>query len=209
MDKSEGEKYKSLKFMGASGWDYFVPYEANVSTALQRLREDVFARGDYDSGPSEDELLAAAQRMRPEMDPWMQKCKEEAAKLPEPFRTKYIEFTQRVKGEVMNAGSVRPQPKPKPKTIEELLEQRAESGTHSILDIICVSSEPKFGAVSSFPSSKLLEFFGSETPSHAKIKEVYEAGSLEDFFKRWEGIYVIAYRDGSPHEIFFAGCSGD
>jgi hypothetical protein len=32
----------------------------------------------------------------------------------------------------------------------------------------------------------------------------------EDFTsKRWEGIYIIAYRDGSPSEIFFAGCSGD
>jgi len=33
--------------MGASGWSYFVPYEADISAALQRLRADVFARGDY------------------------------------------------------------------------------------------------------------------------------------------------------------------
>ena len=36
--------------MGATGWDYFVPYQPDISAALQRLREDVFARGDYELG---------------------------------------------------------------------------------------------------------------------------------------------------------------
>src|SRR5882724_1687251 len=30
--------------MGATGWSYFVPYEEDICAALQRLREDVFAR---------------------------------------------------------------------------------------------------------------------------------------------------------------------
>jgi hypothetical protein len=33
--------------MGATGWSYFVPYEANIATALERLRQDGFTRGDY------------------------------------------------------------------------------------------------------------------------------------------------------------------
>jgi len=33
--------------MNATRWNYFVPYEADISSALQHLREDVFARGDY------------------------------------------------------------------------------------------------------------------------------------------------------------------
>ena len=33
-----------FKTMGATGWQYFVPYQANVEAALQRLRGEVFAR---------------------------------------------------------------------------------------------------------------------------------------------------------------------
>ena len=33
--------------MGASGWRYYVPYEADFSAALARLRKQVFASGDY------------------------------------------------------------------------------------------------------------------------------------------------------------------
>jgi hypothetical protein len=32
---------------GSSEWSYFTPYEADISAALQRLRENVFACGDY------------------------------------------------------------------------------------------------------------------------------------------------------------------
>jgi hypothetical protein len=101
-------------------------------------------------------------------------------------------------------------PRPKPATIDELLEQQGDSGTHSILDIICISSKPKRKAISPFPSSLLVEYFDSETPSPAEIQEVYEFGSLEKFTgKRWRGIYIIAYFDCKPSDIFFAGCSGD
>ncbi|GAA3223375.1 hypothetical protein ACFO1B_36305 [Dactylosporangium siamense] len=33
--------------MGASGWDYLVPYDGGVEAALKRLRAEVFASGDY------------------------------------------------------------------------------------------------------------------------------------------------------------------
>src|SRR6266699_7114685 len=133
--------------MGASGWSYFVPYEANISAALQRLREDVFARGDYmyGDGVTEDERKAILEKVRPEMDPWMQTVREQAAKLQEPFRTLYLEQAERITGEIMGDGSVPPKKKRKPKTIEKLLESQGESGTHSILDIVCISPEPKFG----------------------------------------------------------------
>lgn len=32
---------------GASGWSYFVPYEQNTKAALERLRWDVFRKGNY------------------------------------------------------------------------------------------------------------------------------------------------------------------
>lgn len=200
------------EFMGATGWTYFVPYEADVSAALQRLRQDVFARGDYVYGDdiTDEQVKAVLEKARPEMEPWMQKVEEEAAKLQEPFKTKYLEMAERIKGEIMGGGSAPRKPKRKPKTIEQALEFQAESGTHSILDIVGITEVPEFGHIHPFPPAKIVEHFGSQTPSHAEIEEAHDSGSIEDFVsERWEGIYVVAYRDGSPSEIFFAGCSGD
>ncbi|MFO0546863.1 MAG: hypothetical protein U0271_00680 [Polyangiaceae bacterium] len=36
--------------MGASGWDYWVPYESDIGSALAKLREKAFAEGDYYKG---------------------------------------------------------------------------------------------------------------------------------------------------------------
>ncbi|HEX5400004.1 MAG TPA: hypothetical protein VFY06_13245 [Verrucomicrobiae bacterium] len=198
--------------MGATGWSYFVPYEADISVALQRLRKDVFARGDYiyGDGVTDDQRKAILEKARPELNPWMQKVREEAAKLQEPFKTKYLEMAERIKSEITGDSSTSQKPKQKPKTIEEVLEFQAENGTHSILDVVGISQEPKFGCIRPFPHEKLVEFFGSETPSHAEIEEAHDFGLLKDFVsERWEGIYVIAYLNGSASEIFFAGCSGD
>jgi hypothetical protein len=198
--------------MGATGWSDFVPYEADVSAALQRLRDDVFNRGDYiyGDGIPDDQRKAILEEVQPEMETWMQKVREEAAKLQEPLRTLYLQNAEKFKAEIMGGGPAPRKPKRKPKTIDEVLEFQAESGTHSILDMVGISSEPEFGHVRPFPRERLVEFFGSETPSHAEIEEAHDFGSLGDFVsERWEGIYIIAYRDGSPSEIFFAGCSGD
>jgi len=198
--------------MGATGWDYFVPYQADISVALQRLREEVFARGDYELEHdfSKEELERMVEDVRPELDPWIEKCREMAASLPEGLREIYMANAEKFKRDLLQAPKKVQKPKPKPKTIKEALKQGAESGTHSILDIECISDRPKFGAITPFPRSRLMEFFGTEMPTHAQIQEVYESGALEDFIcERWEGIYVISYRDGAPDEIFFAGCSGD
>jgi hypothetical protein len=151
----------------SSEWSYFAPYEADISAVLQRLREDIFARGDYATA---DSVIDTGRRL--------------------------IIPTSH--------------PKPKPANIEELLEQEGDSGTHSILDITCISLTPKRKAISPFPSSLLLDYFGSETPSPAQIQDVYEFGSLEKFVnKRWCGIYIVGHDEGEPSDIFFAGCSGD
>jgi hypothetical protein len=57
------------RFMGATGWSYFVPYEADVSVVLPRLREDVFARGDYIYGDriTDAQRKAILEQARPEL----------------------------------------------------------------------------------------------------------------------------------------------
>ena len=96
------------RFMGATGWSHFVPYEADVSAALQRLREDVFARGDYVYGDGITDEQAKAvkpwfEKARAEMDPWMQKVMEQAEKLPEPMRERYLETAGKIRSHLINA----------------------------------------------------------------------------------------------------------
>jgi len=149
-------------------WSYFTPYEPDISAALNKLRAEVFARGDY---ITEESPIAAGHRLM----------------IPPPIKHKL-----------------------KPSSIEELLEQQGNFGTHSILDIICISLKSKRKAISPFPQSLLVEYFGSETPTPAQIQETYEFGSLEKFVtKRWRGIYIVAHFEGKASDIFFAGSSGD
>lgn len=42
--------------MGASVWQYWVPYEKDITSALERLRDRVFADGDYYKGHGEWKL---------------------------------------------------------------------------------------------------------------------------------------------------------
>ncbi len=187
-----------------------MPYEADVSAALHRLRKDVFARGNYQFGAAaitEEQRKDFLQYVPPD---WMQKVSEQAQGLEEPIKTLFIQQAEKMQKMLAGAGSVPRKPKRKPKTIEKLLELQGESGTHSILDILSISAEPKFAAISPLRRSKLVEFFGSDTPSRSQIEEAHNSGALEALIsERWEGVYIVAYRDGSPSEIFFAGCSGD
>lgn len=38
--------------MGASGWTYFVPYQPDITKALNELREQVFRDGKYYNQPA-------------------------------------------------------------------------------------------------------------------------------------------------------------
>ena len=59
-----------------------------------------------------------------------------------------------------------------------------------------------------FSKEQLLPYLGGKWPQCPKGGQ-YFIGILEDFEDKWEGVYVIAYRDGAPSEIFFTGHSGD
>lgn len=200
--------------MGASGWEYFVPYEEDISAALQRLREDVFSRGDYlcGHGLAQKDFEVRLKRLLPAYESLMKAALAEAedTSLPVDLRAAQQVVAEQMRKEIEKYRAGNPQAKQKPKTIDALLAQQAEHGTHSILDITCISQKPKSGAISPFPASKLSKFFGSDTPSRARVQRAYESGMLERFVsKRWQGVYVIAYRNSSPAKIFFAGCSGD
>jgi hypothetical protein len=94
-----------------------------------------------------------------------------------------------------------------PKSIEALLEQCAEEGTHSILDIDRISEAPDFGAAAPMPGSMVTELYGTSKPSRADIETRHGAATEE--MARWQAYYTLVYKDGQPVEIYFEGVSGD
>jgi hypothetical protein len=170
------------------------------------LREDVFARGEYltDFDPINTPMdWKAAERQHRE---WA-----DSPDVSQEIRQRHLQEAERYQRlhEKKVTGPKPTAPSP-PRTIEDLLEEEEDNGTHSILDITSVSARPKFRAVSPFPSSELVAYFETDKPSRAVIEDRYEWGALDKFTSRpYQGIYIIAYSDDKPDEIFFAGCSGD
>jgi len=168
--------------MGASGWQYFVPWEKDVGRALATLRNEVFRQG------------------------------------------KYWSPTKR-----------------KPATIEKLLEKCAESGTHSILDVNRITTEPHppslntffqsfvaeghtptaeevaayltevgraSGSVTALPEDLVRQACGTTKPTRAQLEEALPGWI--GVSPRGTGLWTTAYdRDGKPTELLFFGFSGD
>jgi len=166
--------------MGASSWQYFVPYQSNIQKALDELRAEVFQSGkyyigepvwhsidesEYDEYPEED--------MREELKEWLRRMKS----------------------------------MDKPITIEDLLEWNGEDGTHSILDITRVSVKPDFGTISPLAHEELISMFGTHEPTSIMIEQ--KANKIMELRERWQGTYIIVYKDGLPEQIYVAGFSGD
>jgi hypothetical protein len=91
-------------------------------------------------------------------------------------------------------------------SIEDAIEAADADGTRSILDMERVADDPDDGAITPLSEEHLVDLFGSTTPTREMIE------SNEDLFEaidRGQGVYIVAYRDGQPSEIFFAGYSFD
>jgi hypothetical protein len=170
--------------MGASGWDYRVPHQADLDAALQALRRDVFARGDYYK-PWEDadpEARAAMARQLTEMAGLTGTDLDESIL------------------ERLRAGAG-------PASIDEALLWSLDSGTHSVLDVASVQKEPGFGVVTTADAALLQELFGTTEPTSAAIGDNVVA--VFDRISRWRGVAIVAYADGAPESIAFIGISGD
>jgi hypothetical protein len=93
-----------------------------------------------------------------------------------------------------------------PATIEEAFANSGASGTGSILDMKAIAPEPNYFAVAPMPREVQLRLFGTDKPTREMIErnhDFYEA------IERGQGVYIIAYQDDKPSDIFFAGYSFD
>jgi hypothetical protein len=147
--------------MGGEPWFYFVPYEADINSALQTLRRREFQAGRYNPV------------------------------------TPMPEFP-------VDTGA--PAPGAQHASIEAAIEDADADGTRSILDMERVSDEPDYGSVTPLSDDDLVDLFGTAKPTREMIE------SNDDLFEaieRGQGVYIVAYRDDQPSEIFFAGYSFD
>src|SRR5262245_47423497 len=91
-------------------------------------------------------------------------------------------------------------------SIEEAMQDADADGTRSILDMQRISDEPDYGVVTSFSDDDLMDLFGTTKPT----REMVEASDeLFEAIERGQGVYIVAYEDDTPAEIFFAGYSFD
>jgi hypothetical protein len=91
-------------------------------------------------------------------------------------------------------------------SIEEALHDADADGTRSILDLERVTEEPGFGAVSRLGDDVIMQLYGTTEPTRQLVEE--NAGFME-CIERYQGIYIVLYKDGKPDEICFAGYSAD
>lgn len=99
-----------------------------------------------------------------------------------------------------------PGPGAQHESIEEAMEDAAEDGTRSILDLMTVGEEADFCVAARVPDAELVRLYGTTRPTRAMIESNMP---FSDDLERGHGVYIIAYKDDQPDEIFFAGYSFD
>jgi hypothetical protein len=171
--------------MGASGWLYFAPYQVDVNAALQALRQQIFERGNY-------------QHMGDLLEPDLEELR--------------FQFGEQI-GDLMYQGmkaafDAQTSDAP-PETIDDLLEQAAEDGTHSILDTPSIAPAGNgFAELHPLSTQQKQTLFGTEKPTQAQVRAV-ETDLLNLVPMRWSGFYFEVYEGDTPVEWCFAGVSGD
>jgi len=99
-----------------------------------------------------------------------------------------------------------PAPGPQHESIYEAIEDAAEEGTRSILDIETVSEWPDFGVASPLSEQDLERYFGTKQPTKEMVSRKLDfLSSME----RGHCVYMTVFASGRPSELFFGGYSFD
>ena len=99
-----------------------------------------------------------------------------------------------------------PSPGAQHESIYEAVEEAAEDGTRSILDIETVSDWPDFGVASPMSEEDLQQYFGTEQPTKEMVSR--KLGFLSSV-QRGHCVYFTVFEAGQPSELFFGGYSFD
>jgi hypothetical protein len=102
--------------------------------------------------------------------------------------------------------STQPGPGAQHDSIEEAMEDSDADGTRSILDIQTIGEEPDFCVAAPLEDAELQALYGTTQPTRKMLEQ--NLGFLEDI-DRGHCKYALAYKDGQPDEVLFAGYSFD
>lgn len=208
--------------MGATSWRYYTPHRDDPEVALQELRKQVYARGEYVdvTGPLEDVLGGIARRLG--QDPGAPETRaivEDSLRIQRAMdtgSTQGLSRSERALVERLRAfgalaaslGAPPPANRGRGlRSIDELLEAAAECGTHSILDIEHVAARLSFGVAAPLSQTSIRRVFGTAEPTHEQVEEHW--AEIAEHLGQGRARYLSVYRAGGPHEIAFIGCSGD
>ena len=169
--------------MGASGWSYYVPYQADVNKALQDLRQKVFEEGDYykawEPADIENEFVTA----------YYEKFKSEGSEPEEPQTIEELIELAATEG------------------THSIIDMEGV-----FLEALPKGEEGEFGTVYPLSAEDLLELFGTDKPTRETIElvEKEDPGLLLEYTPAPQtGIYITFYNGDRPDGYFFSGYSGD
>jgi hypothetical protein len=94
-----------------------------------------------------------------------------------------------------------------PRTIDELLEQAAECGVHSILDIERTGRRTGFAVAAPLSATATRRAFDSAHPTHEQVEARW--ADVAETCRPWHCRYLVVFADATPVEYAFIGCSGD
>ena len=156
--------------MGATGWQYFVPYQPDMNRVLDDLRRDVLARSDYEEPGVELDFLDEVGFFEAD-EPAREAMIVEYTL--EPLRWAIDRFGMHgLRGWLESQQWSPGLRKPRPRSMEELEALRcvSMSGTHSILDIKDVSPTRADGAIYPLPKEVLVSWFGTDRPTRSRAR---------------------------------------
>ena len=93
-----------------------------------------------------------------------------------------------------------------PESIDDVRELMEDSGTGTVLDVLRISDSPDWFAACPLSPERLVALYGTDQPTRAMVETNL---SVLDHIDRGQAVYVIAYENGQPDGILFAGYSFD
>lgn len=173
--------------MGASTWNYFVPYYPDISVAFQRLRQQVF------EAFKQEQLARVKARPTTELEEIYQDIQRARKELQLPLYASREAWLREMEEEKL-----------------EDLTTDTDSGFHSILDVDHVAARPEAFAISPVSEQTLLELLGTLYPDHPMVEAVAARYRFDLALPgKWKGEYFIVYKDQRPDEWYIYGASGD
>ena len=186
--------------MGAEFFGYYVPYEADIEGALQKLRQREFTAGRYFGAYAKEER---------------ENINYESCDPVRDFNPKY--YWPPIEVGIIDDSNIHELLTSTPAhcSMEEAINELLEWGacTKSALNLRTVSYNERSGVAYMIKPEELIEHMGTGKPNREQFEEgfweyaEYVANNVTDI--RYTGCCVVIYNDGQPSELFFGGWSLD